>query len=198
MESSSANLAGPSDDMAISDSYTLEKEGKYDWAIKRLISLDSKSHSYFYHLRLGWLYTLDKKNKNAETHYREALKINQNGKTAKMGLSHSLYSQGNHKEAIEILEKMLIEWPSDYLVGEKLIHFYATDGDSEKALNVIRSLQKIYPEDVPLMLTALKYYLKQEDSKNIEATAQDILEIHPQNVEALKAMESVSPVSVQQ
>src|ERR1700733_6513378 len=75
-------------------SYQLEREGKYDGAIRALTVLyNTKRRDFFLNLRLGWLNYLNGNFKNALVHYENALSNKRHSMDAALGKVNTLIAE---------------------------------------------------------------------------------------------------------
>ena len=172
-------------------SYNYEKMGDYKDAIKVLIPLYEKyPNGYTINLRLGWLFYLDKKYKNAIKHYQKASLIAPYSVEPKLGLTRVYLAIENYNEALKvgnlILRNDYYNYYGNYYEAEALIGIK----DYKNALSIINKMLLLYPTSVLFLnLLGKVYYL--EGKKDLaKKVFENVLILDPNNVMAKKIVKN--------
>lgn len=174
-------------------SYNYEKMGDYKDAIKVLIPLYEKyPDGYTLNLRLGWLFYLDKKYKNAIKHYQKASLVAPYSIEPKLGLMRVYIALENYKEALKvgnlILRTDYYNYYGNYYEALALIGIK----DYKNALGVVNKMLLLYPTSVLFLnLLGEVYYLegKKELAKKV---FNDVLILDPNNVVAKSYLSKIN------
>jgi len=131
---------------AFSDSYALEKEGKYSAAaetIKKVYADDS----YEINLRLGWLNYNAGLYTESASYYRKSVKLMPYSIEAKLGLVLPVYAQGNLTEVINVYNDILKIDKMNYTALYRLGAINYGRKDYTKAYSYFEKVINMYPFD---------------------------------------------------
>ena len=170
-------------------SYNYEKMGSYSDAIKVLIPVNKKyPNSYTVNLRLGWLFFLNKRYKNAIQHYKKALLAIPSSIEANLGLIKCYLANEDLKNAIKIggiiLKIDYYNYYGNYYLSLALIR----NKDYAIALNLVNKMLSLYPTSVLFLeeLAKIKSVEKPQEAKKIY---RNILILDPNNINAKDALQ---------
>lgn len=131
------------------------KEGRYQAALKdftRAIELGAKDTTTMG--LLGLCYVNTEKYFSAETAYREAIVLDPTIKDWQVGLAKSLLQQQKYKEAIAVLEQILVDEPESDVLWVSTANAYLGLGDAETAVaihEIVDRLGKSTPDSLVFM-----------------------------------------------
>ena len=163
-------------------SYDYEQMGKYSEAIKVLSPLYKKyPKGYTLNLRLGWLFSLDKKYANAVKYYKRASLINMYALDPKLGLL-SVYLQTQKYKDVEMVAQELLKVDYyNYYANLYMIKALIAEGKNDVALKVINKMLALYPTDIKY-LEQLAVVYKITNNKFLQKLYEDILILDPNNI----------------
>ena len=175
---------------AYRSSFTYEKSGNYEEAIKALMPVyKNYPNGYTVNLRLGWLYYLLGKYANSIYHYERALKIVPSSLEAMLGLSLPYMAQGRWQDVESLMYRLLkIDYYNYYgnlrlsIALRKLKKFSVSEA-------VARKMLSIYPTDVNFLNELAISLYHQGKKRYAESLFKDILILDPENVTAKEYME---------
>ena len=171
------------------ESYSLEAVGKYSQAIEKMtLILAKRSDDYFVNYRLGWLFSLHKKYKNAAEHYKNAAKINPTSLEPWLALSLLSVNLGVWPSAVTYSEEILKRNVDSYYGNLRYIMASIQLKSYANALEKVDSILKSYPTDV--IFLEQKAFVLAELGKTDAAkkVILDLLLLSPENVYARSFM----------
>jgi tetratricopeptide (TPR) repeat protein len=169
----------------IYESYTLEAQGKISPAIAKMTQLYVKSSDdYFINYRLGWLFSIDGKYKNAIDHYKKAGAKKPQSLEPWLALSLLSINLGEWQSAAAYSEEVIKRNPDSYYGNLRYIMASIRLKDYAHALEKVESILQSYPLD-PIFLEQKAYSLA-ESGKTEEAkkAVMELILISPSNVYA--------------
>jgi len=141
-------------DYRISKSYANERKMKFSQSMKNMgVQLENE---YFYHLRMGWLFYLDKKFRNSVNHYTKAISLRPNSINATLGKAESLARLGLDEDAINLLYIINKKSPSHLQTGMRLIDLLVKQSKEDDAYVVAEELYTFYPENLQVLRGLVK------------------------------------------
>jgi tetratricopeptide (TPR) repeat protein len=170
------------DSAAFSQSYELEKTGKYAEAIDALKPVGKKS-TYLLEYRLGWLYYLSGNHPVSRQHYVAASQAAQKSIEARLGFLLPTLSLVKYYEAETAARTVLSLDASHYTASVRLAYALRMQGKNRPAREVLAPMLMLYPTDVSLLIEQLynSTVLKQNDVREL---CDRILAVDPTNAEA--------------
>ena len=167
---------------AYTSSYTLEKRGDYQGAIKALMPVyQAYPNGYTVNLRLGWLYYLLKKYSNSEYHYQKALKAIPSSVEALLGLTLPYMAQERWEDVEKTCYWILRSDYYNYYGNLRLCLALRKLGNFSLSESVSRKMLSLYPTDVNFLLElALSLFFQKKYSYS-EAVLKDVLILDPEN-----------------
>lgn len=169
----------------IYESYSLEAQGKYPQAIEKMTQLFAKKSSdYFVNYRLGWLFSLHQKYKNATEHYRKAAEIVPESLEPWLALSLLSLNLGEWEKAMNYSSEVIKRSHGSYYGHLRFISAAIQAKRCDLALDKIITILKFYPTDV-IFLEQKAYCF--ESLQKIEDAKRAVVELKllsPQNVYA--------------
>jgi len=143
---------------AFEDSYSLEKEGKYEDALAVVKGVYSED-SYEINLRLGWLAYLSGKFTESIAYYNNAIAKLPLSVEARLGLVLPLSAMGNWNQIIDHYNKILEVDPKNTLVNYRLGVIYYERKQYDKSETYLKKVINLYPfdHDSLLILAWVKY-----------------------------------------
>ncbi len=131
---------------AFEESYTLEKAGNYESAIKKLKAVYS-DNSYELNLRLGWLnYSLGNFSES-QAHYSRATKLMPYSEEAKFGLILPLAAIGKWNDVVNLYNSILSNSPNNTIANYRLGLIYYSRKEYDKSLTYFKKVADLYPFD---------------------------------------------------
>ena len=165
-------------------SYDYAKMCDCDDAIKVLIPIYKKyPNQYTINLRLGWLFFLDKKYKNAIKHYKKALIAIPSSVEANLGLLKSYLKLGKLDSAIKVGGVILKKDLYNYYGNYNLILALKEKGEYAQALKLTKKMLALYPTSI-IYLEQLASLTAKDDEKKAKSIYENILILDPNNVTA--------------
>ena len=163
-------------------SYNYEYIGKYDEAIKVLIPLYEKyTKGYTLNLRLGYLFFLSKKYKNAEIYYKKALLVLPSSVEAQLGLI-KIKLMLKEYEDVQILAYCILKVDYyNYYGNLYAIESLIAQKKYDTALEIINKMLALYPTDVAFLEKRVIVY-KHTKSKYFNEACQSVKILDPNNV----------------
>lgn len=163
-------------------SYNYEKMAQYSEAIKVVVPIyDKYPKGYMINLRLGWLFYLNNKTKDATKYYKQASVITPSSIAPKLGLIKIYLNQANFTEAellaYNILKLDYYNYYGNYyaiisLIGEKKYDI---------AIEMTQKMLALYPVDI-IFLEQLFIAYKATNHSYIKTLYNNILIIDPNNL----------------
>jgi len=181
----SARVQSPLDSN-ITKSYRLERQRDYTSAIKEMYKMKDKT--YFYHLRLGWLFYLNKQYKNSLHLYGEALKLKPKSVSAHLGLSYAHSALGNNDESMLYLIKGFDTTLFNSRIGKELLKSYLRRGLNVKGLETAQILHEYHPEDSIIIEYLVLFNQSLEKYSVAMKYSKKLLQINPSSVLAFEIM----------
>ncbi len=166
-------------------SYTYEKSGNYSDAIKALqLIYQAYPRAYGINNRLGYLYGLKQKFKNAEHHYKQAITALPGALGPKSGLMYTYLLAGRYQEASELGYQILKTDYYNYYGNLRLAHALRKLDNTEMAEAILIKMLTLYPSDV-LYLTELGLLTLDLGERERTATIMnEVLILDPENITA--------------
>ena len=152
---------------AFEESYSLEKEGEYNKAIKKIKTVYS-ADSYEINLRLGWLNYYAGFFTESTTYYQKAILLMPYSIEAKLGLINPLAALGNWNIVIKTYEKILQLDPKNSTANYRLGSIYYGKKDYNNAYKYYEKVVNSYPfdYDATLMFAWTNYFMgKKREAK---------------------------------
>ena len=179
-----AELA-PEQRLIVLNSYRLEREGKITQAITSLKAVYEKQpEDYFLNMRLGWLYSLDKKTKEAIASYGKAQKLNPKSIEPASALMSMHAFNGESDKVILLGKENLKKDPNHYLTGQRLVTALIKQKTFTEALEIASQFTGLYPLD-PTFLEQVGYAAEQLGKNDRAGDAYSVLLlVNPDNVAA--------------
>jgi len=173
-------------------SYNYEKSGNYNDAIKALqIVYQEYEKTYGVNNRLGYLYRLNHRYKNAESHYKQAITALPDSLTPKLGLMYVYLQAQNYSAASETGYQILSADFYNYYGNLRMAYVLRQLGKLDLAEKILVKMLIRYPADT-LYLTELGLLkLKQNDIKQTRSIMNDVLILDPENVDAKSVLLSL-------
>ena len=164
------------------DSYNYEKMGDYKDAIKVLIPVFNKySNGYTLNLRLGWLFYLSKKYKNAIEHYKKASIIAPYSIEAKLGIMRVYLAAGNYDNALKVGDVILKTDYYNFYGNYYEITALMAKKQMNTALKLTEKMLSLYPTSI-LYLVKLGEIYYTKDKIKAKKIFEDVLILDPNNV----------------
>jgi len=162
----SSQAINSADTMNVYESYSYEAKSQTTLAIEKMTQvLGTNPTDYFVHLRLGWLFYLERKFKNASTHYKKAIEIRPSSIEAKQGLMLVSQVSGDFESTVIVGELLLKIDPLNYLANQRTISAYIQLKSFNKAVKRAKMMTEVYPTD-PIFLEQLAFALVQSGKKD--------------------------------
>ncbi|TCK06325.1 tetratricopeptide repeat protein [Phorcysia thermohydrogeniphila] len=175
---------------AYQSSFTYEKSGNYEEAIKALMPVyKNYPNGYTVNLRLGWLYYLIGKYANSIYHYEKALKSVPSSVEAMLGLSLPYMAQGRWGDVESLMYRLLKIDYYNYYGNLRLSFALRKLKKFSVAEAVARKMLAIYPTDVNFLNELAISLFHQGKKSYAESLFKDILILDPENVIAKEYME---------
>jgi len=153
-------------------------------AIKVLTPIYKKyPNQYTINLRLGWLFFLDKKYKNAIKHYKKALIAIPSSIEANLGLLKSYLKLGKLDSAIKVGTVILKKDLYNYYGNYNLILALKEKNEYAQALKLTKKMLALYPTSV-IYLEQLASIVAKDDEKKAKSIYENILMLDPNNLTA--------------
>lgn len=168
-------------------SYQFERRGEYAKAREALLPVYEKfPQGYTVNLRLGWLFYLEGRYRNAIRHYKTAQAAAPGAVEPLLGLSLPYMAQKNWKKVEELMYRVLKIDFYNYYGNLRLARALREQKKYRQAEAVCRKMLALYPTDVPFLTElALNLYFSGR-RKQAQALFGDILILDPENAVALK------------
>ncbi len=174
------------------DSYNYEKMGDYEDAIKSLLPVIQKyPDAYTPNLRLGWLYFLDKKYKNALYHYKKAAIAAKSAIPPRLGIINIYILQQKYDDALKICNDILKVDFYNYYANLYLVKVLIGKSDFISAKAITYKMLSLYPTDISFLELLAKIYQKTDDIENAKKIYEDILILDPKNFTAYNFFQSL-------
>ena len=169
----------------LNESYALELKGRYEDAMKRVMSIFKKNReNYWINLRLGYLFTLTKNYKNAVRHYTAAANIMERSVEPWAGISLLYMNLGDYNRALQANNEVLRRDLSNYYAQIRMTIALIQLKRYEEAYSRVEDGLKLYPSD-PTFLEQKGFLLMSfgqvDRAKDVLTT---LLMINPQNAYA--------------
>ena len=163
-------------------SYNYEKICACSDAIKVLIPLYKKyPNGYIVNLRLGWLFFLNKKYKNAILHYKKALITKPYSMEANIGLIKSYLASEDYNSAIRIGNMILKTDYYNFYGNYYLILALKLKKNYTEAKKIINKMLALYPTSV-IYLEQLAQITAKSNIKKAKEIYKNILILDPNNI----------------
>lgn len=154
------------DRTAVNESYVLEAQGKIAQSIEKMVNiLNTNPSDYFVNYRLGWLFSLEKKYKNAADHYEKAASLSTESMEPWLALSSLYINLGNFSGAEKASRELLKRDPKHYYGMLRLNLALIRKKDFAPALEGANAALKLFPTDA-VFLEQKAYALAQLERKD--------------------------------
>ncbi len=173
-------------------SYTYEKSGNYNDAIKALqLVYQEYPKSFGVNHRLGYLYSLNAQFKNSAHHYKQAVTALPDALSPKLGLMYTYLLGQRYEEASKLGYQILRIDYYNYYGNLRLAHVLRKQGNTEMAESILLKMLVRYPSDT-LYLTELGLLTlaRGEKARSGEIMA-EVLILDPENVAAKSVLLSL-------
>ncbi len=173
------------DQTLVYDSYAAERIGDIPKAVAKMVAiLQNNPTDYFVHLRLGWLFYIQKKYKNSIDHYSGAFNATPSSIESLLGLSLVYYSTASYDKAAKACSLLLQRDPKNHTGLQRIITSQIQLRDFVHALENSNTATELYPTD-PVFLEQKAYLLKETGKpEEAKATLAILLLVSPQNAYA--------------
>ena len=163
-------------------SYDYEQMGKYDEAIKVLLPIyNLYPKGYTLNLRIGWLFSMNKKYSDALKYYKKASLINKYAVDPKLGIINIYLEIGKYKEAELVSQEILKVDYYNFYANLYIVRSLIKQKKYSIATNIINKMLYLYPTNVTF-LEQLAIIYKNTKSKYLDKLYKDILILDPNNV----------------
>ena len=178
------SIAGTIDN-AYKASYNYEKIGDYKDAIKVLIPITKKyPKGYTLNLRLGYLFYLNKNDKNAISYYKKASLILPYSLEPKLGLMRVYLTMQQYQNVLTIGYSILKSDYYNYYANLYIIDALIAQKKFDIALGFVNKILTIYPTDITYLVKLAKIYETKNPAYATKIYKNSILILDPNNIEA--------------
>ena len=165
------------------DSYLLEKKGDIPRAISKMTSIyKTQSDDYFVNLRLGELFTKDKKFKLAIDHFKRASRLQVEAIDPWFQISTIAFSEKDWAQ-VEIATEEILKRDPLHLVG--YIRSLTAQIETEKYSKAIERMDEIlkhHPLNKELLELKARAFQKNGDPAQSKKTLMELILVDPENV----------------
>ncbi len=169
------------------ESYRLEAQGRYAEARKALIPVyKSFPRAYTVNLRLGWLFYLEGRYRNAAKHYEVAASAAPRAVEPVLGLGLVYAARNQWQKVEELMYRVLKVDYYNYYANLRLAYALRKQKKFRQAELVCRKMLALYPTDVSFLEELALILLESGRKKEAEAIFADILILDPKNRTAIK------------
>jgi len=170
-------------------SYDYEQMGKYKEAIKVLSPLYSKyPKGYTLNLRLGWLFSLQKRYSDAVKYYKKATLANMYALDPKLGMISVYLETQKFKEAEIVAQELIKIDYYNYYANLYIIKALIAQKKFDVATKMVNKMLALYPTDIKYLEQLATIYQYQK-SKYLAKLYEDILILDPNNILVRSAQE---------
>lgn len=170
---------------AYAKSYSYEKMGNHDDAVKALMPVYAEyGTTYTVNVRLGWLYHLGGKYANSLEHYDKAIKIAPASLEAKLGHLLPLLAQQRFTEAEQEAFQIIRIDHYNYYGNIRLAYALRMQEKYSVAEQVNLKMLALYPLDVTFLTEYALVKHGQGDRETAIKTLHSVLILDPENVTA--------------
>lgn len=174
------------------DSYNYEKMGDYEDAIKSLMPVLQKyPDAYTPNLRLGWLYYLEKKYKNALNHYKKAAVAVKSAIPPRLGIINIYTLQQKYDDALKICNDILKTDYYSYYANLYFVKILIGKRDLTNAKAVVYKMLSLYPTDTLFLELLADIFQRSNDIESAKKVYEDILILDPKNFAAYEFFKSL-------
>jgi len=175
---------------AFKDSYTLEKNGDYADAVKKLKSI-YKADSYELNLRMGWLYYLNGQLTESSSFYNKAIALKPYAIEPKFGLAYPISVQEKWDKIITLYNDILEIDPQNTTANYRLGLIYYNRKNYEKASVYLEKVVNLYPFDYDsLILFAWNNFMLQK-TREARVLFNKVLMYNPGDQSALDGLKLI-------
>ena len=147
---------------------------------KYLNLLKSAPDSYYYNVKAAYYYSLSGKYKNAEEHYKAALKQKNSSIEVRLGLC-LVYAYQSRESDVEALAKLILKVDSyNYYGSIYLAGTYQRQKKFKEAEHVLKKILAVYPTDATLLEQLKNLYIASGKPASAEQVTKLIGEISDQ------------------
>ncbi len=165
------------------ESYLLEKKGDIPKAISKMTTiLKTQSDDYFVNLRLGELFTKDKKIKLAIDHFKKASRLQTEAIDPRFQLSTIAFSEKDWAQ-VELATEEILKRDSHHLVAN--IRFLTALIETEKYSKAIERMEEIlnhHPLNKELLELKARALQKNGDTVQSKKTLMELILVDPDNI----------------
>jgi len=175
---------------AFKDSYTLEKNGDYAGAVKKLKSV-YKADSYELNLRMGWLYYLNGQLTESSSFYNKAIALKPYAIEPKFGLAYPISVQEKWDKIITLYNDILEIDSQNTTANYRLGLIYYNRKNYEKASVYLEKVVNLYPFDYDsLILFAWNNFMLQK-TREARVLFNKVLMYNPGDQSALDGLKLI-------
>lgn len=175
---------------AFKESYTLEQNGDYSNAAKKLIKI-YQADSYELNLRLGWLNYLGGKLEESKDYYSKAISLKPYSIESRLGLAYPLAAQAKWDELVVVYNKILEIDPQNTLVNYRMGLIYYNRENYEKADQYLEKVINLYPFDYDTMILLAWNKLALQKFKEAKVLFNKVLMYNPDDTSALEGLKLI-------
>lgn len=168
---------------AFSNSYDLEKEGKYIEATAVLKNVYNED-SYEINLRLGWLYYLAGKYSVSELYYSKAINIVPYAIEPKFGMVYPKAALAKWDEVVVLYNNILKIDANNTVANYRLGNIYYYRKQYDKAKHYYEKVLNLYPFDYDTLLMMGWTYLQLKQSVKAKVLFNKVLMYSPKDKSA--------------
>ncbi len=165
------------------ESYLLEKKGDIPKAISKMTTiLKTQSDDYFVNLRLGELFTKDKKIKLAIDHFKKASRLQTEAIDPWFQISTIAFSEKDWAQ-VELATEEILKRDSHHLVAN--IRFLTALIETEKYSKAIERMEEIlnhHPLNKELLELKARALQKNGDTVQSKKTLMELILVDPDNI----------------
>lgn len=166
-------------------SYTYEKMGNYDDAIKAIkLIYKSFPDGYTVNYRLGYLYNVNQNYSNAISHFKSAISASMYSIEPKLGLMLVQMTKGDYQAAEELGHQILNTDYYNYYANLRLSYVLRMEKKQDLAEKVVLKMLSLYPIDIYFLLEYGLLKMNSHDYELAYIIFSDILILDPENVTA--------------
>jgi len=170
-------------------SYTYEKSGNISDAIKAIqLIYNQYPKTYTVNIRLAYLYSLNKKYKNAEAHYKSATAILPSALTPKLGLINVYILSSQYELASKIGYQIIKLDHYNYYGNLKLAYILRVIGKYELSEKILLKMLLLYPSDASFLSELGYLRFNQNKWSEAKTIMRNVKIIDPENIAAQKVL----------
>lgn len=149
-----------------------EQAAKADPTLAALVAkYKADKYNYTVNAKLAYLYAQSSLTANAETHYKQCLRINPNSLEAYYGLTLVYFKAQNYPDAIRTSRQWLKLDPNSYYGRFCLADALSLSGKVDDSIDVLKTMLSQYPSDTTILgalKTRYEYLNKKRETKEIQ------------------------------